>query len=163
VSIEEKLESVLPDVYGEDCQAHRLEQYRLYVESADRISDRRQSANSFFLAVNTLLVTMAGYVAASQPETTLYAVFSSCAGMLLCYTWYRLIRSYRGLNTGKFEVIHLMERRLPFAPYSVEWEALGSGKDPKRYLPFTAVEKWVPLIFLLLHVVAVLAILLGSR
>ena len=40
-----------------------LEQYSLYVEMADRISARRHSANSYFLAVNSLLVALSGYLA----------------------------------------------------------------------------------------------------
>ena len=35
---------------------HVLEQYKLYVEMADRISARRSTANTFFLTLNTLLV-----------------------------------------------------------------------------------------------------------
>ena len=35
-----------------------LEQYKLYVEMADRISSRRQNANSFFLSINTAIVAL---------------------------------------------------------------------------------------------------------
>ena len=37
--------------FGESYQAHYLEIYKLYVQMADNISARRQSANSFFLGV----------------------------------------------------------------------------------------------------------------
>ena len=35
-----------------------LEQYKLYVEMTDRISQRRMNANTFFISVNTLLLTI---------------------------------------------------------------------------------------------------------
>ena len=41
-----------PEKYGEKYKEHLLEQYKLYVEMADRISGRRQTANSFFLSIN---------------------------------------------------------------------------------------------------------------
>lgn len=37
-----------------------LEQYKLYVEMADRVSARRGSANTFFLTLNTTAVTAIG-------------------------------------------------------------------------------------------------------
>ena len=73
------------------------------------------------------------------------------AGVILCFTWYRLVRSYRDLNTAKFKVIHEIERRLPLSPYDAEWEAVGGGDDSKLYLPFTHVEKFIPWIFMALH------------
>ena len=42
--------------------AQLLEQYKLYVEMADRISQRRGAANTFFLTFNTAVVgALAGF------------------------------------------------------------------------------------------------------
>ena len=51
--LDEYLYGISPDKYGGEYQNHLLEQYKLYVQMADKISERRQSANSFFLTVNT--------------------------------------------------------------------------------------------------------------
>ena len=56
MSLEEQLLSLPKDDYGERYQDHVLEIYKLYVQSADNISARRQSANSFFLSVNTAII-----------------------------------------------------------------------------------------------------------
>ena len=80
-------------------------------------------------------------------------VAAAAAGIVLCYAWYRLIRSYRDLNGAKFKVIHRLERRLPAAPYDAEWEAVGRGEDSDLYLPFTHIEIAVPWVFLALHIV----------
>ena len=147
-----------PDDYGEQFQNHLLEIYKLYVDMADKISSRRQSANSFFLSVNTAIIAVIGYVqlGIKKNVSTDFYWLISLAGIAICYTWYRLIKSYRGLNSGKFSVIHNIEQQLPIAPFDAEWEALGKGKDPKKYLPFTKVEMVVPWIFLILHVVVFL-------
>ncbi len=36
----------------------------------------------------------------------------SLAGILLCYAWYRLVRSYKDINSGKFKVVHEIEKEL---------------------------------------------------
>ena len=147
-------DAVSPEAYGSEYRAHLLEQYKLYVEMADRISARRQEANTFFLSVNTALVAFLGLVVEGEPGEVpvAWAVLVSLAGVALCVFWYRLVRSYRGLNSGKFGVIHAIERRLPLVPYEAEWEAVGRGKDPGRYLPFTHVEVRVPWVFAALYV-----------
>jgi len=139
--------------YGGNYDIHYLEQYKIYVEMADRISSRRQSANSFFLSVNTAVVAIIGYVQLGQATGTSQAFYwlVSIAGMALCYTWYRLIRSYKDLNSGKFKVIHALEQKLPTAPYDAEWESLERGNNPKLYHPFTKVEIVVPWVFFILH------------
>src|SRR5574341_673563 len=126
---------------NEKLQSHLVEQYKLYVEMADRISARRQTANSYFLTVNTALLSFVGYL--TTKETSDYLWLLGIAGLSLCYLWYRLIRSYRDLNSAKFSVIHAIEKRLPLSPYEAEWEAMGRGKDPKRYKPFTHIESGV--------------------
>lgn len=132
-----------------------LEQYKVYLEMADRISTRRQSANSFFLSINTALVALTSYLALGQSKGTGYWLIA-VAGIVLSYMWYRLVRSYKDLNTAKFKVIHEIECKLPLAPYDAEWEAVGRGKAPKLYLPFTHVEIYVPWVFLVIHLVVLI-------
>ena len=146
-----------PEEYGNQYHSHYIEIYKLYVTSADNISGRRQAANSFFLTLNTALLAFLGYSKPSfaQPVTRLTLIVT-LAGIVLCYTWYRLLRSYKGLNSGKFKVIHLIEKNLPLSPYDAEWEAVGRGKDPKKYKPFSHVELYVPWIFVVIYVIVLL-------
>ena len=152
-SIRESLIVNSEDSYGSDYKSHCLEIYKLYVEKADAISSRRQSANSFFLTINTGIIGVVGYVSESNNEVRLAV---GIAGILLCFFWYRLVLSYKQMNTGKFKVIHEIEKELPLSPYDAEWEALGKGKDSKLYKPFTNTEVAVPWVFLVLHVTALI-------
>lgn len=151
----------LPDVskYGDRYIEHLLEQYKLYVDSADRISDRRQKTNEFFLGLNTALVALLGFIATKLAGAPLQAVFicASLAGGVLCYCWYRIVRSYKGLNSGKFAVIHAIEKRLPLSLYATEWEVLKRGEDRSVYWPFTHIELAVPWVFVVLYVVVLVA------
>ena len=147
-----------PDAYGENYDAHVLDLYKLYVDMADRISARRQSANSFFLSINTAVVALVGYVhlGKDSPATEGFYSLVAVAGIVLCYLWYRLVRSYKDLNTGKFKVIHQIESRLPLRLFDAEWEAVGRGEDPTKYLPFTTVELRVPWVFAAMHAIVLL-------
>lgn len=158
MSVDEIRKKLFPkqkEDYGEKFQDHYLEIYKLYVSMADNISSRRQNANSFFLAVNTVLIAFIGY---AKPcvgnEAGRFIWLLALAGAILCYAWYRLIRSYKDLNSGKFKVIHLIEESLPLSPYGAEWEAVGRGKDKKLYLPFTHVEIYVPWVFFVVYSIA---------
>lgn len=139
-----------PGAYGERYREDFLSQYKDYVASADRISERRHSANLFFMSVNTALLGITGYLTGVGDG---HLWLAAIAGAAFSVTWRVLIGSYRSLNTAKFAVIHDMEQHLPLAPYDAEWahiKAVGS------YKPFSAVESWVPLVFVVLHsVVAV--------
>ncbi len=134
---------------------HRIEQYKIYLEMADRISARRQTANSYFLTLNTVLLSLVSYISLGTEQKKWYWLVA-IVGIVLSYMWYRLIRSYKDLNTAKFKVIHEIEAKLPMAPYDAEWEAVGRGKAPDLYLPFTHIEIYVPWVFLGLHAIVIL-------
>ena len=136
--------------YGEKYRDQLLEQYKLYLNMADKISDRRQSANTFFLTVNSALVAL--FTIPALGSTT-WHVTVGIAGAVISYTWYRLIRSYADINSGKFKVVHQIELSLPIRPFDQEWLILGEGNDPKKYLPFSKIEMRLPWIFLGIYLV----------
>lgn len=135
---------------SEKYQSAVLEQYRLCVEMADRVSARRNLANTFFLSLNTALA--ATLVAIASGRLTDTSTWLLAAGLVVllaqCTAWFMIVRSYRLLNTAKYAVIGAFEERLPAFAYSrAEWKQLGEGRDWRRYLPLTHVEQWVPVIF----------------
>ncbi len=134
---------------AEGYQAAILEQYKLYVEMADRISARRALANTFFVTLNTAVLTLIGTLWKNGPHVAVGLLVLPLAILLaLCLAWFWLVRSYRQLNSGKFAVIGALERRLPASLYwSAEWKALGEGRDKARYWPLTHLEQWVPCLF----------------
>jgi len=140
------------ETYGSEYSKHLFEQYKLYVEMADRVSMRRMQANSFFAGVHTVLITAFTVLLKEKIlSATLIGMTPFVAVLLMCFVWWRIVYSYRQLNSGKFKVIHALEQLLPSAPYDAEWVAMGEGRDPKRYRPLTHVENGVPLCFALLY------------
>ncbi|HZN77067.1 MAG TPA: hypothetical protein VFC00_36035 [Micromonosporaceae bacterium] len=138
---------------GTECQAAVLDQYKIYVEMADRISARRALANTFFLTLNTLVLAVIGALWRDSPDAARWIlVFPLLALLVQCLAWFWLIRSYRQLNAAKYVVIGALEERLPASPYwRAEWTALGEGRDRTRHRPLTYLEQWIPLVFMFVY------------
>jgi hypothetical protein len=132
-----------------------LEQYKLFVDMSDKVSERRHQANTFFLSVNTVLITaLTGFISLPQLTTNHHGwiLIASLAGIIFCLTWRQLIVSYSQLNKGKFKIIHLLESYLPARLFYAEWNAVNKG-DGTVYTPFTKVEVHVPIAFICLYLV----------
>lgn len=147
------------DGSGEKYATVVLEQYKIYVEMADRISARRAVANTFFITLNSVAVTLIGILWKDRPSaSTGWLILPLTILLGLCAAWFWLVRSYRQLNTGKYAVIGALERRLPASPYwAAEWTALGKGGDRSVYWPLTHLEQWIPALFGAAYVIGVLA------
>lgn len=140
---------------------HIFEQYKLYVETAERVVERRTLANTYFLTINTLIVGIAGF----SFDTLLglankwILIFPLLSVLMLCFVWFRLLRSYRQLSTAKYKVIGEFEKLLPTGPFvAAEWRELGFGKDKKVYWPLTDMETTIPIIFGILYIIGVVII-----
>ncbi|MEU7279028.1 hypothetical protein AB0A69_09655 [Streptomyces sp. NPDC045431] len=139
---------------GEQYQAAVLEQYKLCVEMADRTSSRRNLTNTFFLSLNSVIAAMlTGLGGGGLTHAPLWALLGGLAILFAqCVAWFVTIRSYRLLTAAKYAVIGAFEERLPAYAYSrAEWQALGEGRDWRKYLPLTHVEQWVPFVFALTY------------
>jgi hypothetical protein len=144
--------------YGPGYRADFLALYQDYVASAERISDRRQLANTFFVTINPTLLRLHGLVGdlLGMDEAAIYsAAISALAGCLMCFAWMNLIRGYKRLNTAKFAVILDMETQLPSAPFTEEWKKLQQQSEGRRHVSLSDAEKWVPWVFILLYLIIV--------
>ena len=52
--------------YGQEYKNHLLSQYQLYIESVEKISDRRQNANNYFITINTVLISFFGHIVSGE-------------------------------------------------------------------------------------------------
>ena len=108
-----------------------FDQYKLFVDSSDKLVARRQTVNTFFLSINALLLSAVGFIIRDVPQqwATFAGVFGvGLAGILLCITWRNLVRSYSQLNSGKFAVIHSLEQYFPAALFKAVWHALNQSQ-----------------------------------
>jgi hypothetical protein len=120
-----------------------LELYKLAVETADRTSARRGTANAFFLAVQTALT---GLVAALPAANAFAATAVFLAALILCGAWWVQLRTYSGLNQAKFATITALEATLPAALFTDEW-----ANRPRGYVGLGFAERVIPYLFAALH------------
>ena len=137
--------------YAADQERYRvaiLEQYRICVEMADRISARRSASNTFFLTLNTVVFGVLSAMGQGRGGTGWAQAWLLAPLLVECAAWYGLTRSYRRINEAKYLVIEELERRLPAAPYGSEWRAVGPSHQP-----LTSLEQWIPMIFAATYVI----------
>lgn len=128
-----------------------FQQYKLFLELTDKVSDRRNLANQFFLTINGALV--AGLINILSHKIVKddfrgWVLIAIATGLLFCFCWRRIIFYYKNLNSGKFHIIQLLEEKLPANLYKVEWDYL---KNKRKHVSFSDSEKLIPAIFVFLY------------
>lgn len=149
--------------YGDNYNEHLLQQYKIYIDGVEKISDRRLNANNYFITINTVIIALMGLSFQNNffDDKTWIRVAISFVGLMISIIFGYLIQSYKQLNTGKFAVVHKIEEKMPLALYSYEWEILGRGKNKKLYYPFSHIELIIPWLFGILYFILGLSFLLG--
>lgn len=117
-----------------------LEQYKLAVTMADKVSDRRGTTNNFFIALNSAIVSVG--------SLTKEYVLIFIVGILFCLLWLSILRSYKRLNEVKFNIIHKLEEDLPVNLMQYEWQLLNKN----NHKIFSYYESYIPIIFILIYI-----------
>ena len=157
----------MPDRHDEDlihketcddpCTTTLLEQYKMYVQTADSVSARRVATSRYLLTLSAALIAVYGFQL-SLPIPWYLALSVPAAGVAVSLLWYKIIKSHRDLNGVKFKIIHDLEQHLPASLFTREWRMLGEG-DSKSYTKVTDIERWIPFLFMGLHVLLFVALL----
>ena len=147
------------EAYGISFKADLVEQYKLYVQSAENVSARRVASNRYLLTINAALVALYGLQSANFGQDC-WTLLIPVVGIPVSLLWYLIIESHADLNRVKFDVIHELEQRLPAAMYKYEWRLADGGRG-KAYRAVTTIERWIPILFAALHVVLATMIILA--
>ena len=127
-----------------------LNQWQTCVDMANSVSQRRDNMNNIFITLNLAIM------AAVSITWDIKSLFILIAGIAICILWILNIRNYKLLNTAKFNVINSIEEKLPSAPFKDEWQFL---KNSKKYMDSTTLERILPITFIILYIVAIIAII----
>lgn len=154
---DERLVHYTQETYAGSFKADLVEQYKLYVQSADNVSARRVSSGRYLLTVNAALVALYGFQPASSVAIYLLTPIP-IVGIAISLLSFNIIKSHGDLNAIKFKVIHELERHLPASIYHHEWKMAEEGHG-KSYWPVSKIELGIPMVFLVLHGIALIFII----
>lgn len=127
-----------------------FEEFKLYYESTERVTERRLAANRWNYSISVaILVAVAGiysWAAGNQQYAFvagLVILFLTAIATLFCVFWLRQVEDWKALNAAKFTVLNDMASRVEFRldegpirtrsfrPFDREWEIL-QRKDSLR-------------------------------
>lgn len=127
-----------------------LNQWQTCVDMANSVSQRRDNMNNIFITLNLAII------AAISIIWDIKSLFILIVGITICILWILIIQNYKLLNTAKFNVINSIEEKLPSTPFKDEWQFL---KNSKKYMDSTTLERILPITFIILYIVAIIAII----
>jgi len=132
-----------------------LEQYKLYVDDAQKTSDRRSLTNNFFLSGITILFTAISFLFNNNVKLALILLDS--IGISLAIVWGLQLDYYNKLNSSKFTVINAVEKKLSANGFKTEWDIFKSKK--RLGLGASRLELFLPtvlcisfIVFLIYHI-----------
>lgn len=117
-----------------------LEQYKIFMESAERNSDRRISQNNIYLTINLAFIS---YICTQNLDFKHNLVLLA-VGLIICTIWFFTIVNYSKRNKVKFDIINESEYGIL---YKEEWKRISI------LTPLTLYEKISSGIFALLYTV----------
>ena len=123
----------------------------------EKVSDRRQNSNNYYLTLNSVLISFAGYL--STLQFSIWHIMIAIAGISSSIIWVLTLKSCRNLNSSKFKMIHKMEQDLPAKLFKEEWDCLDRGKNGKIYRKLSVVEQGIPIMFIVLYSFVILIML----
>ncbi len=146
------MKSVINTRYKKTEYKYIFPQYKLYIESADKISFRRNNSNKFYLTLNSILFGLSAYLSTINKDLTIIILLS--IGIIASIIWRQNIISYKKINSVKFKIIKDIEKLLPLKIYGTE-DVYMKGK-----YKISSTESYIPIIFLSLYAIILFSILI---
>lgn len=121
-----------------------LDQWKFYAQTTLNTSNRRLKNNRFYIRILLGLLAAVGAGRELGVVNPAGMFLAGLVGFFMCVLWFQHIKSYKQLNSGKYTVLSEIADDLPYAPFELEWDKLDEGKNRKKYITHTSVEKWWP-------------------
>lgn len=154
----ENLLNVIEGIPKESYHENIIEQYKLYVESSQKISQARNNLNRYCQTILTPIIGLIGYLVKDNLNNKFehLIILISFSSIIICVYWIISLENYRNLNSAKFNVIHKMEEYLPFNSFTIEWQILDQGKNIDNYNKASNLEKFIPYLFIVLFIIIII-------
>ncbi|WP_449350914.1 RipA family octameric membrane protein [Streptomyces shaanxiensis] len=166
-----------------------FEEYRLYYESTERVTERRLAMNRWNYSILTASLLAIGVILgwASSHDTFLLAgiigiLVLSAVACFMCFYWLKQIDDFKALNTAKFAVLNKMAPLVTFEGpnglsqaksyncFDKEWQELSAARALQsassrtfvRGLRSSGAERFIPRAFGLIFALVFISVLTFS-
>jgi len=142
-----------------------FDQYKLLIESAHKIEERRSASNNIFLGINTLL---ASFLIRPTQLVDLHIknvpllILLMVIGMSLSWDWLKVTASYKKINLINYSIIQTIEQFLPTYIFSLRAEIeteLEAEKPSNRGNIILIKENFLPKAFFLFYFIYMATVL----
>jgi len=130
-----------------------LEQYKMLVESINKINDTRESSNGFWIATNGVGVSILAYIRdahnISQKQISILLITLIILGIVFSLSWISYLFSIKKSLEVRCDILVKLENTLPVPIFSKIF-SLSNEKTSKAEL--TVKEMFVPSLFLVSYI-----------
>lgn len=119
-----------------------FEQYKMFVESAEKTSDKRITQNNIYLTLNLAFLS----VLTLQDLNKSLSILTSVVGVIVCIIWFLTIINYSKRNKVKFDIINELEEEFNDL-YKEEWKRISVLTSLSTY------ERLISIIFAFVYIV----------
>ena len=121
---------------------YRFEQYKIFVESAEKNSEKRVTQNNIYLTINLAFLS---YILFQKPNLV-ETIITSFVGLIICLVWLLTIINFCKRNKVKFDIINEMEEEFGNL-YKEEWKRISI------LTPLSTYEKFLAIIFVMVYII----------
>lgn len=144
-----------------------LKQYEMFVETSEELVRRKQTVNSFYITLNSVIigVVLAAFAVTQEVEVfghsvsfaSLIICMTSLMGGIVCFSWYSVLQSYADLNSSKMKIISYIETQLAYNLYHTEWQLVSKRMGNRKYKSFSKKEMFIAKLFLAFYAALLVA------
>ena len=143
-----------------------FDQYKLLIDSSQKMEERRKDSNNIFIAINSIFLTFLTQItnfAELNFEKFLVLTLLLLIGIIICWDWFRLINSYKQFNYINYSLIYTFERILPARVFSLRTDIISELDEPaEKANALLKKETIIPKLFLMVYIMLFIIVLFFS-
>jgi len=151
--------------FDDDSKRKELsEQYKLLAVHVEKLSERRQVANNFFLSMNSAIFAGMGLLAKEslsevEHPVAMKGIFTiilvlAIVGLVMGKGWTSIIRAHQQLNHANLSILKMMEKYLVAAIFNAQHQFA-----KKHYVSLIVIEERIALSFSWMYVIFIIGCL----
>jgi hypothetical protein len=137
----------------------KFEEYKLLIERAEKLSERRQTTSQIYLTVNTAIFGVIAFLikdSGLQDKGLFWGLLPiAMIGIIICVIWLNIIVRMEKVLGWQYKHLREMEKKLKGSDklFTEENKALYQQNKKRRRFSFSLLEAWLPSLLIFVYVV----------